>query len=155
MDTMMNWFFTSKDNQEVLIKEIAEWEGTPFRHLAGVKKAGTDCLHFALTVYDNIGATKNVLRYITRYGHDWCHHTDEQRFYNRLKKVPAFVEVGFKNPVNGDLILYNFGRVASHCGIYFEGNIHQAINLVGVNKMYYKDRLWAKRRRYGFRIRYV
>ena len=149
------WFFNSKVNQEVLIKELNEWIGTPFRHLAGVKKVGADCIHFALTVYDTIGATKNSLHYIPKYAHDWCHHTMEQKLYTGLKKHKAFVETGYVEPMNGDLILYQFGKAASHCGIYFDGSVHQSINLIGVHKMYYKDRAWANRRRYGFRIRYV
>jgi len=152
---MPNWFFSSKENQEKLEVEVNEWVGTPFRHFAGVKKVGADCLHFALAVYESLGAIKDPLRGVKYYGHDWCHHTDEQKFYKGLTRRPEFVEVGFKNLMNGDLLLYQFGRAASHCGIYYANNIYQSINLVGVHRVYYKDGLWAKRVRYNFRIKYV
>jgi cell wall-associated NlpC family hydrolase len=152
---MPKWFFSSKENQDKLIAEIKEWRGTPFRHRAGVKKAGADCIHFALSIFDTLGATKDATKFIPWYGHDWCHHTEEQKLYIGLTKKKEFVEVGFHKPMNGDLILYQFGRAASHCGIYFNNEIHQSINQIGVSRMYWEDPSWARRRRFGFRIKHV
>ena len=152
---MPNWFFNKKENQEKLKKEVEEWVGTPFRHYAGVKKAGADCIHFAMKVYEAIGAIKDPMRGVKYYGHDWCHHTPEQKLRNGLVVRPEFVEVGFGKEMIGDLVLYQFGRAASHCGIYIDGNVYQSINLVGVHRVLYKDTLWAKRRRFCFRIKYV
>lgn len=151
----MKWFFASEENQKKLIEEIKEWRGTPFRHFAGVKKAGADCIHFVFNVYENIGAVPNATKFIPWYSYDWCHHTSEQKLYDGLSKHPSFVEVNYTDPKNGDMILYQFGKAASHCGIYFNGNVHQSICFLGVSKMYYKDRTWLRRRRFAFRIRYV
>lgn len=151
----MKWFFASQENQDKLIAEIKEWRGTPFRHFCAVKKAGADCIHFALTVYQNVGAVKDALHYVHWYSHDWCHHTKEQKLYDGLTKHPSFVEINYNHPENGDLILYQFGLAASHCGIYFDGSVHQSINQIGVNRMYYKDPAWARRRKFGFRIKNV
>ena len=152
---MSRWFFHSEERQETLGKEMEEWMGTPFRHAAGVKKVGADCIHFALVIYDIVGAVKNAIRYMPYYGHDWCMHTSEQKLYKGISKHPSFQEVGFKNPMNGDLMLYQFGLAASHCGIYFDGNIYQSINLIGVHKMLYIDKMWHRRRVYNFRVKNV
>ena len=152
---MTKWFFSSKENQDRLLKEVNEWIGTPFRHYAGVKKVGADCIHFALAVYESLGAIKDPMRGVKYYGHDWCHHTTEQKLREGLRRRQEFAEVGFGKEMNGDLVLYQFGQAASHCGIYFDGCIYQSINLVGVHRVYYKDGLWSKRRRFNFRIKNV
>jgi len=149
----MKWFFTSKESQEKLSKELREWMGTPFRHYAGVKQAGADCIHFVLAVYENVGAVKNALHFVPRYGHDWCHHTTEQKLYNGLTKHKSFVELDRDEPVNGDILLYQFGRAASHCGIYLNESVYQAIENLGVCRIYYKDKAWASRLRFAFRIK--
>jgi cell wall-associated NlpC family hydrolase len=149
----MRWFFASKENQDKLKKEMREWIGTPFRHYAGVKQAGADCIHFVLTVYENVGAVKDALHFLPRYGHDWCHHTTEQKLYNGLKRHKSFIESGYTDPRNGDVLLYQFGKAASHCGIYFDKSVYQAIDGSGVCRIYYKDKAWARRLRFGFRIK--
>jgi len=149
----MKWFFTSKESQKILHRELREWIGTPFRHYAGVKKAGADCIHFALTVYVNVGAVLDALHYIPRYSHDWCHHTSEQMLYKGLRAHKLFVEVGHKEPMNGDILLYQFGRAASHCGIYHDGSVYQSIERIGVCRLYHKDPSWIGRLRFGFRVK--
>lgn len=153
---MARAFFKSKEHQEVLLKEIKEWRGTPFRHRAAVKKVGTDCVHFCMKVYENVGAVKDVVSKIPYYGHDWCFHTWEERFYKGLKARRDFVEVkNWNNIMNGDLVLYRFGKASSHCAIYFDGNIHQSVNLSGVHHVLFQDSMWYRRRRFLFRVIYV
>ena len=149
----MKWFFTSKENQDKLRDELREWQGTPFRHYAGVKQAGVDCIHFVLGAYESVGALKNAYHFIPRYGHDWCHHTTEERLYRFFKGYKSFGEVRYTEPENGDVLLYKFGKATSHCGIFYGGNVYQAIDGMGVCRLYVKDPTWVNRLRFAFRIK--
>jgi len=148
----MKYYFEDKNNQERLFQEMKEWMDTPFRHLAGVKQVGADCIHFVCGVYENIGAVKDASVFIPRYTRDWCQHSDEQKLYNGIRRKKEFVEVGIQSPMNGDLLLYQFGKAASHCGIYFEDQVYQALERIGVHKLAFEDQMWRRRLRFGFRV---
>jgi len=150
----MSWYFTSSDNQATLKKELDEWLGTPFRHLAGVKQVGADCIHFTNAVYQAVGAIRLPVN-IPHYDSDWCHHISKEIFYLALKARADIIEVPLKSVMNGDLVLYKFGRATSHCGIYFDRVVYQAVQLSGVQKVLYVDKRWHRRRRFNFRIKNV
>ena len=151
---MSKWYFSSKERQEALKKELEEWRGTPFRHRAGVKKVGADCIHFCIRVYELVGALHGAVKRIPYYGHDWCFHTDEEILYNAIKGSNYFEEIfNWETIMNGDLVLYKFGRATSHSAIYFDRNIYQAVNITGVHHMLYFDYQWSIRRRYLFRVK--
>lgn len=152
---MSRWFFNSKDKQEVLRKELEEWIGTPFRHRAAVKKVGADCIHFVAKAYENVGVVKDVIRTIPSYGHDWAHHTTNEILYNHVKTRKEFQEVKYENIMNGDMALYKFGLASSHCAIYFDGQIYQAISHSKIHKLLYIDKSWYVRRTFLFRARNV
>lgn len=152
---MSRWFFNSKEKQEVLRKELEGWLGTPFRHRAAVKQVGADCLHFIAKVYETVGVFKGVVDSIPFYGHDWCHHTTDEILYKSVKRMREFQEIQFKNIMNGDLVLYQFGLATSHCAIYFDNEIYQAINNTKIHKLLYTDMSWYKRRRFLFRVKNV
>lgn len=146
-------FFSSKEKQEALLKEMKKWKTTPFKHRTGVLKVGVDCFHFMINVYGAVGALKGDLKKIPYYGHDWALHTDNQRFYKWAKSRPELVQVPFKSIMNGDLILYQFGRAASHCGIFFDPNVYQVLSGSGVHITNFYTTAWTRRVKYLFRVK--
>ena len=153
---MSRWFFDNKKRQEVLLEELTSWIGTPFRHMAAVKKVGVDCTNFVGSVLESVGAWRNVLVRMPYYGHDWCYHTTDERLYKGLKSIKENVELPLGSEVkNGDIVVYQFGLAASHCGIYFNREIYQAVNVTGVHSVLFIDKLWHKRRKFLFRVKNV
>ena len=97
------------------IAEARGWIGTPYRHQASVKGAGTDCLGLLRGVWRALyGAEPEV---IPAYSADW----DEvaKRDVLRAAAERHLVERDGPGPLAGDVILFRMrrGAVAKHLGI--------------------------------------
>jgi len=144
----MKWYFEDIKNQRRLKKSLDSWIGTPHMHRVGVKGKGVDCIHFVGCVMVEVGAVQNF--YIQDYDRDWHLHRGEQLLYNGLLGFDSLVSVGFHSPMNGDIILFQYGRAAAHSSIYYDGEIYQAL-FSGVEKRHWLDE--HQRKKYGFRIK--
>ena len=146
----MKWYFDSRENQASLFRELEEWLGTPYKHLSSTKKVGVDCIQFVGGVFQAIGVVEVVT--IPAFAKDWAFHTHDERLYKIFCKTSWVVEVPLKEVMNGDILLYRFGKSTSHAGIYFDKNVYQAIDTVGVHKLLYRDKRFYRRRQYNFRV---
>lgn len=137
---VMNYYFEDLGNQQRLQKILDEWVGTPFRHHCGVKGRGVDCIHFGVRVLEEVGAVPVKSWGIPKYAKDWHLHNAQELLYEGIVGSGRFDELPLLTPrMNGDLILYKFGRVTSHLAIYFDGHVYNSVTNLGVLKMNAQD----------------
>lgn len=150
----MKYYFEDEDNRQRLIEELESWRGTPYRHRGAVKKSGVDCIGFVLTAYKNVGAIKIGASALPKYTPLWHYHSSEERLYKEFKhrRKRDFREVSFSEVEDGDLILYELGKVVGHCGIVFGDSVYQSLSMAGVNKIHRRDSSWDRRKRCVFKV---
>ena len=146
----MKWYFENITRQQELKRILSSWKGTPYRHGCGVKGAGADCTYFLLRVLEELGFGPFK---IPSYPRDWnLHNADEELLKGFLKYLPC-KEVKIEDPMNGDIILFFFGKMCSHAGFYFGDLIHHCVNRSGVIETAWAgDPMWTKRKRYMMRL---
>lgn len=143
----MEYYFDI-EKQKALKTALDGWMGTPYRHWAGVKGEGCDCIHFIVRIFEELGLGQIK---IPRYNRDWHIHNNEELLLEGLREQfkPDFKMQEFPittEPINGDVVLYRFGRVASHSAIYYDDHVYQSINGSGVGCRHWLDKQWYKRR---------
>jgi cell wall-associated NlpC family hydrolase len=143
------YFFDDSDRQAELGRELLSWEGTPFRHWAGVKGRGCDCIHLVVRILEHFGF--GPLR-IPKYDKDWHLHRGNQLLLDGIEAQLDTVEVTSAEVADGDIVLYQFGRALSHGGIYFGGEVYQAVFGAGVVRLGWGDAQWRRRVRKILRI---
>jgi len=145
----MKPFFRTQERKDELFEVLESWEGTPYRHHSGVKYYGVDCAFFIGSVLIELGIVESFRA--TEYARDFCLHSYcDDGFAKHLREHPVLEEVGFKNPMDGDIVLYKFGRVAGHSAFYFDRNSWQARSKIGVVKLDWS--IDYNRLTYGFRV---
>lgn len=108
---------TTTDNQitgEQIVAEARTWLGTPFHHRAIIKGVGVDCAHFLIGVFSSLGLLKMFEP--DDYPPDWHLHNSEEKFLEYLKSRA----VRITDPQPGDVVMFKFGRCASHSAIVIE-----------------------------------
>jgi len=145
----VKYFFEDIEKQNELKLILDSWLGVKFRHHCGTK-FGTDCIHFIIRVLQEMKILGNVD--VPPYPPDWHLHKTQSLLVESILQHLNVENVGFNNLMSGDLVLYFFGRAASHASIYYEGHTYQAVNNIGVVKLLFIDKFWFKRKRYNFRI---
>jgi cell wall-associated NlpC family hydrolase len=65
--------------------------------------------------------------------------------------LPSVMYTDKSKVKNGDVVLFQYGRQAAHCGIYFYGEVYQAINEMGVHTRRYTDNDYYERVRFIYR----
>ena len=145
----MKYFFEPIERQQKLRQILQSWLGTPYRHWAGIKGLGADCIHFVARVLEEMGLGPFS---IPRYPKDWHLNRSDELLLEGILRHLRVEDVGFESPENGDIILFRFGKAASHSAIYCDGRIYQAVTDIGVERTDWHDRMWHKRKAYGFRI---
>lgn len=104
-------------NAEVLVR-AQEWLGTPYRHQASCKGAGTDCLGLLRGVWREIYGAEP--RAVPAYTADWDEPSGREELLHAaqglLQAVPR------DEAVPGDVLLFRMrpGAVAKHLGIMVE-----------------------------------
>jgi len=93
--------------------EALSWCGTKFRHGAALKGIGVDCIHLVEAVFRAVGLVPEGL--LPTYPPDWHLHQREELLLEGLREHCDEVEAPF---AVGDILVYRYGRAASHCGIY-------------------------------------
>ena len=153
----MGYYFEDLEKQADLKAIIDSWAGTPFRHWAGVKGEGCDCIHFVARVFEEMGFGPFK---IESYNKDWHIHNPEELLLlglrRELKKHFTIEELPAAKvePMNGDIVVYRFGRAASHSAIYYDMHVYQSITGVGVERRHWNDKQWHKRKFLTMRLKY-
>jgi NlpC/P60 family putative phage cell wall peptidase len=88
------------------------WLGTSYHHHARVKGVGVDCGQFVAAVFHEAGFIEDVNT--GPYSHDWMCHRDEERYKTLVERYAVKVD---RAPMDGDIILFRFGRTLSHGAI--------------------------------------
>jgi len=148
----MNYFDDEKKQKE-LLKILKSWEGTPYRHKTGVKGKGVDCIH--LTGYIMVEAGVIPKFTVPDYASDWHLHRTSELLIDGISQFPNVEKFDPKTTtlMNGDILIYKYGRASSHTAVYFDGYIWQAIGGDEVRKNSInniKDRLTV-----GFRVKKI
>lgn len=156
------WFDNDPRRAAALATELEGWAGTPYRHHCGVKGLGADCIHLVCHVLVNVGAIPgSVLRHVPDYPRDWHLHRQNTLLQDMIEKYLLVERVsidmasaGFVEGVliDGDIVVYRFGRSNSHAAVYCRGAIFQAIEGVGVASASLSDRQWHSRIRRVYRL---
>ena len=149
----MAYYFTDAKHQQDLKKVMDEWLNTPYIHQSGVKHLGCDCIFFVKCVYEETGAIFVPRKLIPDYAKDWYMHNPRELIEEALSKFPRLQKVdNVKNLLNGDIIGYHLGQATAHLGIYFDNQVYQALNRIGVKKICFSDRLLHKRISFVYRL---
>ena len=146
-------FYFERAEQQKQLKQILDsWLNphTPFRHHCGVKGLGCDCIHFIVRVYEEMGLLTGVT--IPDYPKDWHLHNTRELLAEGIKRELNVEVVKLGHLRNGDIILFHYGKAASHGGVYFDGYVYQALNNVGVCKINFNDKKFKNRMRFIYRI---
>ncbi len=129
-----------------VVREALEWIGTPFQHAQHCKGRGCDCIGLVIGVFQRLGAIP--ANYAPPgYSQQWHAHKNEELL------VASAHGMGFMDkatdPEPGDLLVFKFGRVCSHSGIYLGGGefVHAFFNLSRVVKQPLRGELQQRMRR--------
>jgi len=134
----MNPFFYSIKKQEQLATELAEWLGTPWRHRCSVKKRGCDCIGFVIGVLTDIGALEFNKSTIPDYQQDWHMHKKNELLIKSLREQNGLQEF-HSLPINGDILVFKYGKTNAHVGIYMNNNIYHSVNNRAVIRTPFRD----------------
>jgi len=146
-------FFDSEKKQKELLQILESWMGTPYRHRTAVKGRGVDCIHFVACVMMEAGVISKFN--VPDYPSDWhLHHTDEL-LREGIAQFPMSEEFdpGEVDPINGDILLFRYGRASAHSTIFFDNYIYQAVGYDEVRKNSLKLLKDEGRLTTGFRVK--
>jgi NlpC/P60 family putative phage cell wall peptidase len=143
--------FETPEARVRLKAELDRWVGTPYKHAVGAPGRGADCIHLVVGVLEAAWPLSPRPK-IPAYPPDWHLHTSEERLLNFVLEQFPVAPVDLEAPMDGDVILFRFGRALSHAGIYCGGRVYHSVCGARVAAMSWKDQTWAKRRRAAFRM---
>ncbi len=104
--------------------EALRWRGTPFHHHADLRGVGCDCIGLVVGVLRAAGLVPGDCR-LPSYSADFMMHRDDEVLLAGLREHCREVQT----PEVGDILVYRYGRAASHCGFYLgEGNLIHAVS---------------------------
>ena len=139
----MKYLFENEEKTKELGRILESWLNTPFRHYSGVKGLGCDCIHLVARVFEEMGMGPFK---IFQYPKDWHIHKVNDLLINGIKEQLKVEEFSPENPINGDIILFKFGKAASHSALFYNGRIYHAVTNLKVLKTPWFDKIWYKRR---------
>jgi len=149
----MKYYFEDPDKQKQLKIIIDEWLDTPFRHKAGVKGVGCDCIHFVAKVFEEMGMLTWKKDLIPNYSFDWHLHNSRELLAEGIEQNLNVEKLSLDNSkMNGDILLFHYGKAASHASIYFDQYIYQSLTEIGVCKINISDKVFRKQMRFIYRI---
>lgn len=146
-------YFDNVEHQNKLRVILKEWEGTPFRHHCGVKGLGCDCIHFVGRVIEELGLIHINDRTIDNYPPDWHLHNTRERLSEAIESKLNVDKISLAELKNGDIVLFHYGKAASHAALFMDGYLYQALIHVGVVKLHYTDPVMQRQMRFAYRIR--
>ena len=150
----MKYYFVSIENQERLKRVLDSWliPSTPFRHHCGVKGKGCDCIHFVARVFEELAILQWRKDLIPDYPRDWHLHRTQELLMQGILKELSVERVEISDLMNGDLVLFQYGRASAHAAIYYDRNLYQSITGVGVRKIAISEQEFRKRMTFAFRV---
>ena len=132
-----------------------EYLGTPHVNQAKVKGKGIDCGMLLIASLEGAGAVPKDSIEIAPYSNEWHLHHSEEWFKGYIEKYCDKVE----ELQEGDFVLYQYGRCASHGAVYVGNGIvcHALVNhgcvLTEMNDVMFLDAHGKSRVRGFYRFR--
>ncbi|MCJ7747924.1 MAG: NlpC/P60 family protein [Desulfobacterales bacterium] len=150
----MEYFFDDREKQKELKEILDSWINppTPFRHQCGVKNLGCDCAYFVARVFEEIGILRWRKNLMPDYPRDWHLHNTRELLKETIEKEFRCESIELEFFLNGDMVLFHYGKAASHIGIFFDGYFYQALEMVGVCRASAHEKGLRKRMRFAYRI---
>jgi len=146
-------YFDNVKRLEVLEEELESWVDTPFRHRTAVKGLGCDCIHFIVGVLKHFDLVQTDKKgFMPEYGSDWNLHKTRELLLDGIKREVKCIEVPIGNIVDGDLVLFKFGKASAHVAFKLKEHFYHSVTEVGVIKTQFKDRIWNERITHVLRI---
>ena len=143
----MKFLSDDKEKLERLRGIVESWVNTPYQHWCGVKGEGCDCIHFVARSLEEMGYGPFTIPW---YSKDWNLHNGAEVLLDGIREqlphVEFDIEFSLDMPIDADIVLFRFGKVNSHAGIFFDGHVYQALNKARVERRHWKDKVWYKRR---------
>ncbi len=106
--------------RDAIVREALDWIGTPFQHAQHCKRHGCDCIGLVIGVFQALKALPAEYS-PPGYSQQWHAHKNEELLLTSARAM-GFADTT-SAPEPGDLLIFKFGRVCSHSGIYL-GNDH-------------------------------
>jgi cell wall-associated NlpC family hydrolase len=135
-------FFADEKRVQLLRDEVNGWVGTPYRHWSGVKGMGCDCIHFVARVFEAMGLGPYKIPW---YPKDWHLHRSQELLETGIVTQNKMTEVSPNEVMDGDVLLYQYGRTISHSAIYVDGYVYGALTGAKVEKIRFTDKTSRKR----------
>lgn len=132
-----------------------EYLGTPHVNQAKVKGKGVDCGMLLIASLEDAGVVQKDSIEIAPYSNEWHLHHSEEWFKDYIEKYCDKVE----ELQEGDFVLYQYGRCASHGAVYVGNGIvcHALVNhgcvLTGMDDVMFLDAHGKSRVRGFYRFR--
>jgi len=102
-----------------IVAEARTWLSTPWKHQADIKGVGVDCAMLPLAVAKKLGHVPGD--YDPRpYPLNWFVHHEDELLIHQVERYAHRIEREKLEPA--DLILYRFGKCASHAAIVIDGD---------------------------------
>ncbi len=99
---------------DIVVQEALRWIGTPYRHQASVRGAGSDCLGLVRGILRKVEPETDIS--IPPYGADWRSESREEVLLDAARRYLVAVE---RDPAPGDVMVFRLrrGLPARHCGV--------------------------------------
>jgi NlpC/P60 family putative phage cell wall peptidase len=123
---------TKTTTRDAVVREALAWQGTPFAHLNSLKGFATDCVGLVYGVFKELGCIDPGW-FPKPYAQHWHVHKNEELLLETLQDF-GFTDKPLEQVQPGDLLVFQFGRVCSHVGIYIGGGefVHAYFKLARV-----------------------
>lgn len=122
-------------NEKLIIEEIRSWINPPTKWMHGValKGYGADCIQFLVALAKVFKWLPDDFKTI-KYDRDFALHNADSIL---LKEIENYcIRLEDRDFQVGDILLFNFGRCASHAGIYIgDGKMVHAHIRAGVEEI--------------------
>jgi len=102
-------------DREAIVKEALSWSGTPYQHQVGLKGVGVDCAYLVGKVAESAGLIDEFK--VEPYSVEWHLHSREEKMCNIVESFGC-VEISCEDIQPADILIFKYGRVGSHMGIY-------------------------------------
>lgn len=106
---------TETEQRQRVVSEARSWIGTPYHLNAQIKKVGVDCGTFLAAIFEGAGLIEHAD--LGSFKPDFHLHRSDEVYRAGLEKYCSPVTC---EPQPGDILLYRFGRIASHGAVVTE-----------------------------------
>ena len=148
----MKYYFEDKQKQDKLLGILESWIGTPYRHRAGVKGMGCDCVHLPIGVLTEMGLMKVRKKDVPHYAPDYHMHKTRSMLVDSIAKHLSAEEITDGSFMNGDILCFSFGKTAAHAGFWFNDYLYEAVDRIGVIKTHFPNSQWREKLQHTYRI---